>query len=488
MLRSPDKETRVTDARRGARAPGRVLLVEDDRPLREMLSEFLSGLGHEVDAVGTLDAARGRLRARSHDLVLTDLILERGTGLDLLHEVRERDLPVEVVIMTGHGNVETAVQAIRDGAYDFLTKPVDLRRLEFAVLKALEKRRLEDHLRRLEASSRDRFGELVGVSAPMRAVFGLLDRAARSDVDVLLVGPTGSGKELAARAIHERSRRSAGPFLPVHCGALAPELLESELYGHVRGAFTGAERSRDGLFVRARGGTVLLDEIGAAPERVQVGLLRVLQERTVRPIGSTEDVPVDVRVIAATHADLDARIERGEFRQDLYYRLAALVIELPPLAARREDLPVLAAEILGRLAARHGRVVRLAPRALERLAHHDWPGNVRELEHVLEQALLACRGGVIRARDLPLPADDGSAVRTLEEVEREHVRHVLERCGGNKLRAARLLGVPRATLYRKLVRWGLEPAAPSAPRAPDVPPDDRPRPAAPAGLGPDEPA
>ncbi len=442
---------------------GRILLVEDDRPLREMLAEFLAGLGHAVEGVAALDAARARLRTGDWDLVLSDLILERGTGIDLLHDVRGRELPVEVIIMTGHGNVETAVQAIRDGAYDFLTKPIDLRRLEFAVQKALEKRRLEDSLRRLEASSRDGFGELVGVSPAMRGVFGLLDRAARSDVDVLLLGPTGSGKELAARAIHERSRRSGGPFLPVHCGAFAPELLESELYGHARGAFTGADRARDGLFVRARGGTVLLDEIGSAPERVQLGLLRVLEERRVRPIGSSDDVPVDVRVIAATHADLDALIEEGAFRQDLYYRLAALVIEIPALADRREDLPVLAESLLVRLGASHGRAVRLAPRALERLARHDWPGNVRELEHVLEQALLACRGGVIRARDLPLPVEDEAPVPTLEEVERAHVRHVIERCGGNKLQAARLLGVPRATLYRKLERWGFERAPVSAP-------------------------
>lgn len=444
------------------KSPGRILLLDDDRALREMAGEFLRSLGHEVDEVGTLDQALARVRARPYDLVLSDLVLESGTGFDLLRAIKTEGLPGEVIIMTGHGGIEAAVEAIRQGAYNFITKPLTLARLELDVDKALEKRRLEEHVRRLSLSGASSFGGLNGTSPLIRQVYTLLERGASSDCNVLILGESGTGKEIAARAIHDHSLRAAGPFVTVHCGAIPPELLESELFGHRRGAFTGAERDRKGVFQAAAGGTLFLDEIGTAPARAQVGLLRALQERRIRPVGGDQDVDLNVRVISATNADLDEGMARGSFRQDLYYRLATLVVRMPPLRERREDITLLVSAILERLGARTGRRVMVSPRALERLSGRDWPGNVRELEHLLEQSFINARGPVVRAQDLPLPpAEAPGRVQNLEEVERAHIQRVLEICGGNKLRAARLLGIPRASLYRKIERFGLEEIKPA---------------------------
>ncbi len=444
-------------------ARGRILLLDDDRALREMAADFLRGEGHDVDDVGTLEQARAMVRARPYDLVLSDLVLQNGTGLDLLREIRHDALPCDVIIMTGHGGIEAAVEAIRHGAYNFITKPLSLARLSLDVAKTLEKRRLEADLARLREGARTtHYGGLVGASPPMQTVFNMLARAASANSNVLLLGESGTGKEVAARAIHDHSARANGPFVPVNCGALPADLLETELFGHVKGAFTGAERDRDGLFVAANGGTLFLDEVGAAPARVQVGLLRALQERRVRPVGTEADVEVDVRIVAATNADLEEAMSAGSFRQDLYYRLAGIVVHLPALRDRRGDIPLLASEILARLAPPGAAPITLAPRAFERLVAHDWPGNVRELVHLLERASLLVNGSVLGERDLGLPAPAEARVPTLEEVERDHVARVLALCAGNKLRAARLLGIPRATLYRKIERFGLEPLAEDA--------------------------
>ncbi|MCU0252945.1 MAG: sigma-54 dependent transcriptional regulator [Acidobacteria bacterium] len=461
---------------------GKILLVDDDRALREMAAGFLRSLGHEVDDVATLEQARARIRARPFELVLADLILEHGTGLDLLAEVRRAAIPCEVIIMTGHGGVESAVQAIREGAYDYVTKPLSLTRLALDVGRALEKHRLEQDVARLAAAKDSAFGGITAASAAMRPVVSLLRRAANSDSNLLLLGESGTGKEVAARAVHEHSRRAGHPFVAVHCGALPGELLESELFGHVRGSFTGADRERKGLFLAADGGTLFLDEVGTAPARVQVGLLRALQERRVRPVGAEKDLPVDVRIVAATNADLDAEMAEGRFRPDLYYRLATFVVQLPPLRERREDIPLLVGPLLEDAVRRSGRKATISPRALARLAGYDWPGNVRELAHLLERAVLLAEGSVIREQDLPLPepAEPNGAIPTLEEVERRHIEQVLARCGGNKVRAARLLGIPRPNLYRKLERYGLEPGpVPGDP----VPSDEPPAPPAPAAAG-----
>ncbi len=444
----------------GAAARGRILLLDDDRALRELAGEYLRSLGHAVVEAPGLAEARARLAEGAYDVVLADLVLGDGTGLDLLRDIRRQGLPSDVIIMTGHGGVEAAVEAIQHGAYDFITKPLTLTRLGLDVQKALEKRRLEQDVARLSSVARARCGGLVGASAPMQVVYRTLERAAPAPGSVLLLGESGTGKEVAARTIHQLSPRRDGPFVAVNCGALPEDLLESELFGHVRGAFTGADRDRRGLFFAAAGGTLFLDEIASAPPRVQVGLLRALQERRARPVGAERDVEADVRVIAATNADLDAEMAAGRFRPDLYYRLAGIVVRIPPLRERREDIPLLATEILDRLAAATGRPLGLAPRALERLVAQDWPGNVRELQHALERAVLLAPHTVLGERDLGLPDRDAERVPTLEEVEREHIRAVLVRCAGNKLRAARLLGIPRGTLYRKLERHGLEEPAP----------------------------
>jgi two-component system response regulator HydG len=472
----------VSGPRPPAAAGGKILLVDDDRALREMAAGFLRTLGHEVDDVSTLEQARARIRARPFELVLADLILEHGTGLDLLAEIRREAIPCEVIIMTGHGGVESAVQAIREGAYDYVTKPLSLTRLALDVGRALEKHRLEQDVLRLAAARDSAFGGITAASAAMRPVVSLLRRAADSDSNLLLLGESGTGKEVAARAVHEHSRRAGQPFVAVHCGALPGELLESELFGHVRGSFTGADRERKGLFLAAKGGTLFLDEVGTAPGRVQVGLLRALQERRVRPVGAEQDLPVDARIIAATNADLDTEMAEGRFRLDLYYRLATFVVQLPPLRERREDIPLLVGPLLEDAVRRSGRRATISPRALARLAGYDWPGNVRELAHVLERAVLLAEGSVIREQDLPLPEPAGpnGAVLTLEEVERRHIEQVLAQCGGNKVRAARLLGIPRPNLYRKLERYGLETGP--VPGEPEPANEAPPAPAGPAGA------
>lgn len=473
-----------TTERRGGR--GRILVLDDDRALLTMTAEFLRSIGHEVDEVGTLEQARGRVKSRPYDVVLTDLVLERGTGLELLQEIRAAELSCEVIIMTGHGGVDAAIEAIKGGAYDFVTKPVSLSRLRIDVDKALEKVRLQEDIRELTEGTRVRFGGLTGMSALMRELFRKLAQASASDCTVLLLGESGTGKDVAARAIHDASPRRNGPFIAVHCGALSGELLESELFGHVKGAFTGADRDRKGLFVAADGGTIFLDELGTAPQRVQIGLLRVLQERVVRPVGSEHGTAVDVRVVAATNADLETEIASGRFRQDLYYRLATFVERLPPLRERREDLPMLARELMERVASRTGKKATLSAAALGKLVAYDWPGNVRELEHVLEQAAILARGPSVRAEDLPLAAaSPDEKILTLEELESCHIRRVLEMCSGNKQRAARMLGIPRASLYRKLERYSIEEPRPLGtrdttvePEAPRLPPSTQPFPAA----------
>jgi two-component system response regulator HydG len=463
------------------RRPGRILLLDDDRGVREMTADYLRSLGHEVDDVATLEQARARVRARPYELVLTDLLLEHGTGLDLLEEIRAEGLPCEVIVMTGHGTIDAAVRAIRSGAYDFVTKPLNLTRLELDVAKALDKHRLEQDVRRLREGGGTGFGEMIAIAPAMQPVVNMLRRAADADSNVLLLGESGTGKEVAARAVHAHSARKEHPFRAVHCGAIPEHLLESELFGHTRGAFTGADASREGLFVAANGGTIFLDEIGTAPAGVQVSLLRVLQERKVRPVGSDRDLDVDVRIIAATNADLESEMEQGRFRQDLYFRLATIVVRMPPLRERREDIPALAARLLGRLNERIERQLSLSPRALERLAACEWPGNVRELEHLLERVAVMVDGNVIRARDLPLEqAGTEGSVPTLEEVERDHVRAVLALCSGNKKKAARVLGIPRGSLYRKLERYGLTEAPQSDP-PPDPPLEQQSQPSSSTG-------
>jgi DNA-binding NtrC family response regulator len=442
---------------------GAILIVEDDPNLLEVLRQALAREGHEILTAASCEQALVALAERPVDLVLTDLWLRPDSGLDLLRQARRLYPDIQVVVMTGRAEVDTAVACIKEGAYDYVTKPFDLRRLALDVARALERKRLQDDLDVLQQrlQGRTRLGALIGGSRPMQEIFNAVERVAPTQSTVLILGESGTGKEVAAREIHQRSLRRAGPFIAVNCGSLPSTLLEGELFGHERGAFTGAERDKAGLFEAASGGTIFLDEIGVCSPQTQVGLLRVLQEREVRRVGGTRSRKVDVRVVAATNADLDRAMESGEFRPDLFYRLSAVTLTLPPLRERREDIPLLADGLLRDICHRLSKPPRtISPRVVEILSAHHWPGNVRELANVLEQAVIFSNRPQLRPRDVPLPQtpENGRGeAETLEAVEKKHIQRVLHLTAGNKLRAARILGIPRASLYRRIRRFGLEP-------------------------------
>jgi two-component system response regulator HydG len=379
-----------------------------------------------------------------------------------------------VIVITAFGSLDTAVGAIRAGAYDFITKPLEIDALALVLERAIERRRLGDEVRRLRrlVQTSDRFDDIVGTSPAMREVYGLLERIADSDSSVLVTGESGTGKEVVARALHRRSRRRGGPFVALNCAAMPEPLLESELFGHVRGAFTDARTSRTGLFVQANGGTLLLDEIGDLPLALQPKLLRALQERVVRPVGGNAEVPFDARLIATTNRDLESAIEEGHFREDLYFRVNVIRVQLPPLRARESDVLLLAQHFLTQHAERAGkRLVGISPAAAERLVSYDWPGNVRELQNCIERAVALARYEEITVDDLPekirayrrshvlVASDDPAELVPLEEVERRYVLRVMEAVRGNKTLAARVLGLGRKTLYRKLEQYGAAPGA-----------------------------
>jgi len=442
---------------------GAILIVEDDPGLLEVLRQALELEGHEVLAATSSSQALACLADRPVDLVLADLWLQPVSGLDLLREMRLHSPDTPVIIMTGRGEIDTAVACIKEGAADYITKPFDLRKLTLDVARALERRRLQENLETLQQrlQGRSRLGALIGRAPRMLEIFGAIERVAPTQSTVLILGDSGTGKEVVAREIHQRSPRRAGAFIAVNCGSLPAALLEGELFGHEKGTFTGADRDKVGLFEAAEGGTIFLDEIGVTTPQTQIGLLRVLQEREIRRVGGTQARKVDVRVIAATNADLERAMESGAFRPDLYYRLSAVTLHLPPLRERPEDLPLLAEHLLGDICRRLGKPPRtLSPRLLEVLSAHSWPGNVRELTNVLEQAVIFSTRPVLKPKDVSLPqaaAGSGSEAETLEELEKRHIERVLHMAAGNKLRAARILGIPRASLYRRIRRYQLEP-------------------------------
>jgi two-component system response regulator HydG len=442
-----------------------VLVVDDDVAFCEYLAVALRGAGFDVATTSDPDAVVRLVDATEPDVVVADLNLPRSSGLALCTAIAARRPDVPVIVITAFGTLETAIGAIRAGAYDFITKPVELDALVMTLERALERRALRRevaHLRRTVDDAQG-FGELVGTSPVMRDLYELLDRAAVSNASVLVTGESGTGKELVARALHRRSRRRGGPFVAVDCAAIAETLVESELFGHVRGAFTDARGARPGLFLEAAGGTILLDEVGELPPAVQPKLLRALQERVVRPVGSDVEVACDVRVVAATNRDLEALVRAGRFREDLFFRLAVLSVAVPPLRTRGNDLVVLARHFLRRAAVDlDGAERELGHDAIERLLAHDWPGNVRELQNAMQHAAALTRGGVVTAADLPArllrsheePAGAGEVaparLAPLHEVERRHVLRVLEAMRGNKTLAAQTLGIDRKTLLRKL--------------------------------------
>jgi len=437
-------------------ATHRILIIEDEDKLRRVLELQLRSCGYEVELAS--NAEQGLKMASSVDLVLTDLRLPGMDGVTLLESLRQQNMTLPVIVMTAYGTVENAVQAIKSGASDFLLKPFSLDHLMTVVEKALEFSSLKNENRELRhALGRHfRFDNIVGDTPPMQEIFATLERVAPSQATVLLAGESGVGKDLIARAIHENSPRKSKPFVKINCTALPENLMESELFGYEKGAFTGALIAKPGKFEQADTGTVFLDEIGDVPPSIQVKLLRILQDRELERLGSNRTRSVDVRVIAATNVDLGVALEQGRFREDLYYRLNVVPINIPPLRQRREDIP--------KLVERFAQGVRVSPDAMDQLMSYHWPGNVRELQNVMERSLLLRQGERLEASDIRLDminrsrADDAFLPEgmTLEEHEQALIREALRRANGNKSHAARLLGMTRNTLRYRLNQMGVE--------------------------------
>jgi two-component system response regulator AtoC len=448
----------------------RVLVVDDDAAMCGMLAAHLARRGYDVTTRELASEAFELLRAGDFDVVITDLQMRGMNGLELCERVVGDRADIPVIVITAFGSLELAIAAIRVGAYDFVPKPFDIDQLCIALDRAIQHRALRAEVRRLRdaASSPLRFDDIVGDSNAMRRVFDLVRRVSESDATVLITGESGTGKELVARALHRRSRRPTGPFVPINCAAVPEALLEAELFGHVKGAFTDAKGTRSGLFLQASGGTLFLDEIGEIPLGLQPKLLRALQERRVRPVGGDTEIPFDARIVAATNRDLESAVAEGRFREDLFYRINVIHLELPPLRGRGTDVLLLAQHLIAHFAQAGGKSIRgLSPAAAERLVNYAWPGNVRELQNCIERAVALAQYDEIVVEDLPekirtyrsshvvVAGDDPSELVSMEEVERRYIVRVLESVGGNKSLAARILGFDRTTLYRKMDRYGL---------------------------------
>ena len=444
---------------------GNILIVDDDEDTAILLRDSLRKRGFDVDAVNSAQQCLEHLRTDQADVVVTDVQMSGMSGIDLCQELRQRYPDLLTLVLTGQGGLETAIGAIRAGAYDFITKPVKVEALAIAVTRALEHLSLKREVRRLRLHvDKDMpIDGIAGSSPAIRETIEMIRRVSDSDATVLVTGESGTGKELVARALHNLSPRRDQPFVAVNCAAMPAPLLESELFGHVRGAFTDAKRSRAGLFVQAGAGTIFLDEIGEMPIEMQVKLLRVLQERKVRPVGGDEEVPFEARVVTATNRDLETEVEEKRFREDLFYRINVVAIPVPPLRARAGDILQLAQYFLKRIAGRTNKPVQgISGPAARLLMDYDWPGNVRELENCMERAVALCRLDEVTVDDLPAKVQEHQSSKivittespgeliTLDEMERRYVRQVLNAVGGNKTHAARILGIDRRSLYRRL--------------------------------------
>jgi two-component system response regulator HydG len=447
---------------------GRVLIVDDDRDMCGLLESALGKRGFQITTRQTGADGFELALAEDFDCVVTDLNMKGMTGLQLCERVAQNRPDVPVIVITGFGSFETAVAAIRAGAYDFITKPFEVEGLELTLNRAVQHRSLREEVKRLRrVVSEKQLGEVLGQSTAMKKVYDLIGRVAESEASVLVTGESGTGKEVVARALHQRSRRREGPFVAINCAAMPEALLESELFGHAKGAFTDAKQAAQGLFVQASGGTLFLDEIGDMPLGLQPKLLRALEERKVRPVGAAAEVAFDARVVAATNHDLETAIDEKRFREDLYYRVNVIHIALPPLRARGNDVLVLAQHFIETFATLSGKKVTglSAPAAEKMLAYH-WPGNVREVKNCVERAVALTRYEEIAVEDLAekirdyrqshviVASDDASDLVSMEEVERRYIRRVLQAVAGNKTLAAQILGFDRKTLYRKLERMG----------------------------------
>ncbi len=453
----------------------RVLIVDDELGVQESLRMLLKD-EYDVSIAGDVAGALACIASDPPDLILLDLIMPGRNGLELLAELSERRDPTPVIVVTATKTVSTAVEAMKRGAADYVTKPFELDTLRIKVRQLLQRGELEREVLRLreEVKGRQQLGDLIGRSPAMQEVFRTLERAARSRVTVLVVGESGTGKELVARALHDLSPRCEGPFIGVNCGAIPHHLIENELFGHERGAFTDAVERRIGRFEAANNGTLLLDEIGELDASLQVKLLRALQERCIERLGSTESIPIDVRVVASTNRDLDSEVRAGRFRADLYYRINVVLIQLPPLRDRREDIPLLAKTFLHKISSEAGgerSQLQLSRGALAAFQRYAWPGNVRELENAIEHALALCEGDSIRVDDLPVSVRQAGETESLREdwrtgrftfeqavarFESQLLREALERSGWNQTRAAEELGVTRRVLKLKMDRLSIE--------------------------------
>ena len=456
----------MTDTRRSPDV-GRILIVEDDRPQADAIAEALDRVGHSSVVVTEPRRALDLLANDNFALVVTDLVMHEVDGMEILRRAKQADPRVEVIVVTGHGTIETAVQAIRDGASDFITKPLNVAELRDRVAKALEHQRLVRQTEQLSAQIQERFGfeGIIGQSAGMRRVVQTLRQIAPTDATVLIEGESGTGKELVAKALHNNSPRKDRNFVALNCAALSEGILESELFGHEKGSFTGAVTSRKGRFEHADGGTLFLDEVGDMPMATQIKLLRVIENREIVRVGSNDPRRVDVRLVSATNRSLEDLIKAKQFREDLYFRLKVVRIVLPPLRDRREDIPLLTEFYLHRLAAEHAKpVTGITPEALRVLAAYAWPGNVRELINTLETMIVLAQKPILDVADIPpeirpaagaAPQAELRPGMTLGEAERLLIERTLEMTKGNRSQAAAILGIGQRTLYRKIKEYGM---------------------------------
>jgi DNA-binding NtrC family response regulator len=455
----------------------RLLVVDDDTAMRALLASLFQQKGYPVEEAASADEALERAREHEFDAVLSDIKMPGKTGIEMVGELRKIRPDTPVVLMTAFGSIDSAVEAMRAGAFDYITKPFEPDAVLLTVERALERRALEEENRRLRRAvdQTASLGDLIGKSPAMREIFAMIKKVAAGRSSVLITGESGTGKEVVARTLHYHGSRADKPFIPINCTAIPEGLLESELFGHVRGAFTGAHTSKRGLFEKADGGTLFLDEIGDMGPGLQSKLLRVLQDREIRPVGGTQSVKVDVRIVAATNKDLEEAIADGSFREDLYYRLNVIPLHIPPLRERPEDVPALVDSFIQRHS--DGKTRTVSPEAMEQLCAQTWKGNARELENVLERALALCDDAELGVEDLPLGGLDAAAGSdssddllrqavarrmSLRDLEDVYIDRILDLTGGNKVQAARILGIDRKTLYRRAERRARREAQPAA--------------------------
>ncbi len=465
-------EPSMSDAAKAEANLLNLLIVDDERAIRDGCREVAQAIGFSTFVADSADHAYRVLETTGVDVALVDLRLPGAGGLEVLREIKRRRPETVVVVITGYATVQSAVQAMKHGAYDYVTKPFNLEELRLLLERVVGHLQLtsENRILREQIKSKEGFGSIVGRSPEMEKLYRIISKAAHSSHPVLILGESGTGKELVARSIHYSGPHRDKPFVPVDCGSLVPTLIESELFGYVKGAFTGANKSKDGLLAIAEGGTVFLDEVGELPVDLQAKLLRALQEKEIRPVGSTKAIPINARILAATNRDLEQAVAQGHFRRDLYFRLNVLTLRIPPLSSRKQDIPLLVGHFLERMTRTTGVQRNVSDEALKLMLAYDWPGNVRELENSLERACALTSGPTIHTPDLPTQiqnwcsqaesaaaAEHAKAVHgilPIAEIEKRAILSAIEQLHGDKLEAARLLGIGKTTLYRKLKEYG----------------------------------